>query len=59
MDLAHAYEKVTITNYSLNKHNPSFIYNTSAENMDVGHKRTLTSTYNHLAKKGFDVEKLK
>ena len=50
---------IHLTNYSLNKHNPNFIYNTSADRVDIGHKRTLKSTYNHLAKKGYNVEKLK
>ena len=50
---------IHLTNYSLNKSNPNFIYNTSAEHMDVGHKRTLSSTYTYLAKRGHDVDKLK
>ena len=50
---------IHLTNYSLNKHNPNFVYNTSADNMNVGHKRTLSSTYDLLAKKGVNVDKLK
>jgi len=36
---------IHLTNYSLNKNNPKFIFNNSDKDMDKGHKRTLTSTY--------------
>lgn len=50
---------IHLTNYSLNKKNPEYIYNTSEQESNVGHKRSLSSTYEHLAKKGYNVAKLK
>ena len=37
-----------LTNYAINKDNPKFIFNESVSNMDVGHKRSLTSVYKHI-----------
>jgi tubulin polyglutamylase TTLL6/13 len=50
---------IHLTNYSLNKTNPNYVFNTSEKDMDKGHKRTLSSTYERLAKNGVDVELLK
>lgn len=36
---------IHLTNYAINKKNPKFIYNTSVKNMNVGHKRSLTSIF--------------
>jgi len=36
---------IHLTNYSLNKNNPKYIFNSSEKDMDKGHKRTLSSTY--------------
>jgi len=36
---------IHLTNYSLNKNNPNYVFNTSDKDMDKGHKRTLSSTY--------------
>ena len=48
-----------LTNYAINKDNPKFIFNESVENMDVGHKRSLTSVFKHINNQGQDVEALK
>ena len=41
---------IHLTNYSLNKNNPKYVFNNSDKDMDKGHKRTLSSTYERLAK---------
>ncbi len=48
-----------LTNYAINKESPNFIFNDSVSNMDVGHKRSLTSVYKRIAEDGHDVEALK
>jgi len=48
-----------LTNYAINKDNPKFIFNESVSNMDVGHKRSLTSVYKHIENQGQNVEALK
>ena len=48
-----------LTNYAINKDSPNFIFNDNVENMDVGHKRSLTSIYQKLAEDGHDVNELK
>jgi tubulin polyglutamylase TTLL6/13 len=55
-----------LTNYAINKDNPNFIFNESTKGyfipnaeMNVGHKRSLTSVYSFLAEQGYDVEILK
>lgn len=48
-----------LTNYAINKDSPNFIFNESTKEMNVGHKRSLTSVYEYLAKEGYDVETLK
>lgn len=48
-----------LTNYAVNKESPNFIFNDSAEHMDIGHKRSLTSIYKKLQEEGYDVEELK
>ena len=50
---------IHLTNYSLNKNNPKYVFNSSEKDMDKGHKRTLSSTYERLAKNGVDVDTLK
>jgi len=40
-----------LTNYAINKDNPNFIFNMSTERMDVGHKRSFTSTLAFLKEK--------
>ena len=48
-----------LTNYAINKDSPKFIFNESLNNMDVGHKRSLTSVFKRIAEEGHDVELLK
>lgn len=40
-----------LTNYAINKDNPKFVFNMSTEKMDVGHKRSFTSTLAYLKEK--------
>lgn len=47
-----------LTNYAVNKHNPNFVFNDDSETDDVGHKRSLTSTFEMLRDKGYDVDSL-
>jgi tubulin polyglutamylase TTLL6/13 len=47
---------IHLTNYAINKTNKKFVFNTSEHNMNVGHKRSLTSIYNLLTSKGYNVE---
>jgi tubulin polyglutamylase TTLL6/13 len=37
-----------LTNYAINKNSENFIFNESVNDMNVGHKRSLTSIYKHL-----------
>lgn len=39
-----------LTNYAINKENPNFEFNTNENEMDVGHKRSLTSVFKFLEK---------
>lgn len=32
---------VHLTNYAINKDNPNFVFNTSEDNLNQGHKRSL------------------
>jgi tubulin polyglutamylase TTLL6/13 len=48
-----------LTNYAINKDNPNFVFNESAKDMSIGHKRSLTSVFELLAKQGLDVPLLK
>lgn len=48
-----------LTNYAINKTNSKFVFNKSEENDDVGHKRSLLSTFKLLKEKGHDVERIK
>ena len=34
-----------LTNYSINKHSKDFIFNTTAEDMNVGHKRSIKCVF--------------
>lgn len=49
---------VHLTNYAINKNNKNFVFNTDENNMDKGHKRSITSVYRYLAKQGVDIESL-
>ena len=48
-----------LTNYAINKGNPGFVNNSSYKHDDVGHKRSLKSTYERLEEQGFDVDAIK
>lgn len=48
-----------LTNYAVNKESPNFVFNESVSDMDVGHKRSLTSVYRKIEEDGHDVEELK
>lgn len=37
-----------LTNYAINKESPNFVFNDSVGNMDVGHKRSLSSIYKRI-----------
>lgn len=45
-----------LTNYAINKDNPNFIFNQNASQMNVGHKRSFTSTLEQLREMGHDVD---
>lgn len=48
-----------LTNYAVNKENPNFIYNESSTEMNIGHKRSLTSIFKKISEEGHNVEELK
>jgi tubulin polyglutamylase TTLL6/13 len=50
---------IHLTNYAINKCNKKFVFNTSDQNMNTGHKRSLTSVYKYLASIGVDVDIIK
>jgi len=41
-----------LTNFSVNKNNPDFIFNDNEENEDKGHKRSLRCIFKMLEEKG-------
>ena len=47
-----------LTNYSLNKDNPDFVYNTDEKRTDIGHKWSIGSLMKHLKKGGVNVDAL-
>ena len=47
-----------LTNYAINKNNPKFKFNTDPEKDNIGHKRSLKSTYEYLESQGKDVQEL-
>ena len=47
-----------LTNYAVNKSNPNFVFNTSANKSDVGHKRSLSWTMGYFSELGYDVPAL-
>jgi len=49
---------VHLTNYAVNKDNPNFVFNKSADRDDVGHKKSLTALMRILKEKGHDVQRL-
>jgi tubulin polyglutamylase TTLL6/13 len=47
-----------LTNYSINKESPDFVFNDSEDSDDVGHKRSLTSVFKILENDGVDCDRL-
>ena len=37
-----------LTNYAINKKNPKYVYNSSSKNMNIGHKRSMTSVFKNI-----------
>lgn len=48
-----------LTNYAINKNNPAFVNNRDYNDDAQGHKRSLSSMYEEVGKKGGDVAKIK
>lgn len=48
-----------LTNYAINKNNPAFKFNTSPDQDNIGHKRSLKAAYDYIESKGFDSEILR
>jgi tubulin polyglutamylase TTLL6/13 len=48
-----------LTNYAINKESDKFIFNQDANDMGIGHKRSLESVFGTLREKGADTESLK
>ena len=44
-----------LTNYAINKFSKNFVFNTSEEEMDVGHKRNIKFVWQHLRDAGHNV----
>jgi len=49
---------IHLTNYAINKDNPNFVFNKSAEEDNVGHKRSLKAVMKTLEERGYDVKTL-
>jgi len=47
-----------LTNYAINKDSPNFVFNESATDDDVGHKRSLKAVFRLLEKEGHDIKAL-
>ena len=47
-----------LTNYSINKRSENFVFNEDEDGDDVGHKRSLSATFNALEENGVDTELL-
>lgn len=47
-----------LTNYAINKSNPKFVYNNDEKKDNVGHKRSLKSTFEYMEKQGVDTDEL-
>jgi tubulin polyglutamylase TTLL6/13 len=48
--------RMHLTNYAINKNSKNFVFNKSHKNMNEGHKRSITATFNYLKKLGKDTE---
>lgn len=45
-----------LTNYAINKNSEKFVFNEDDTNMNVGHKRSLTSIFEYLQSQGINAE---
>ena len=50
---------IHLTNYAINKNNKKFIFNTDAENPNIGHKKSLSFIWQYIDEHGGDSTKLK
>jgi hypothetical protein len=48
-----------LTNYAINKESDKFVFNQDANDMGIGHKRSLESVFSTLREKGADTDQLK
>jgi len=48
-----------LTNYAINKHSKNFIFNSNAENPNIGHKRSLASIWKHIDEHGGDSKSIR
>jgi len=51
-------KRMHLTNYAINKKSKKFIFNTSANDDNVGHKRSLKAVFKDIEKRGCNIEKL-
>jgi tubulin polyglutamylase TTLL6/13 len=47
-----------LTNYAINKRSQEFVFNTSEERDDVGHKRSYSAVMRRIKEMGYDTGKL-
>jgi tubulin polyglutamylase TTLL6/13 len=47
-----------LTNYSVNRVNPEFVFNTDESEDNVGHKRSLTSVFAKMEGDGVDIDQI-
>jgi len=47
-----------LTNYAINKDSPNFVFNTSANDHNVGHKRSIKALFKDLKTRGHDIDTL-
>lgn len=47
-----------LTNYAINKESPNYVFNTSSDKSNVGHKRSMTSVFELMKKMGVDIENI-
>ena len=47
-----------LTNYAINKKSKKFIFNTSKEDDNIGHKRSMIAVFNSLEEDGHDIKTL-
>ena len=50
---------IHLTNYAINKNNDNYMFNESADNADIGHKRSLQSIWKYIDEHGDDSKNLR